>query len=194
MSSTAKGRLQARYSEALPTGPDHAVGLVSTAGRSLFIDLVSPAAAGDRAFLSLFMPQAPASCLGGLYCSATLISPNPEPSCSRLLAVRVPPGESATIETGNRYMEPGESVALDLTRHGIVRDDLGRLDAVLPPFLEGGRAGGIDQVEAASYADLADYFDRNWIDAHAATGNRFQHPSTTPAHATALRAASRKAV
>ncbi|MGE3294776.1 MAG: hypothetical protein AB7O95_25700, partial [Geminicoccaceae bacterium] len=101
VSPASRGRLQARYSELLPTGPDHAVGPVSADGRSLFIDLVSPAVVGDRAFLSLFKPQPPASCLAGLFCSATLFSPSADPSCSRLLAVRSAPAVAAAREAGS---------------------------------------------------------------------------------------------
>lgn len=163
VSPASRGRLQARYSELLPTGPDHAVGPVSADGRSLFIDLASPTVVGDRAFLSLFKPQPPASCLAGLYCSATLISPNSEPSCSRLLAVRTSHLDAAELENGNRYMEPGESIAADLARHGVGNGIDHQLDAALAGFLSAPRVAAVEQVEATSFAALAGHFDRAWI-------------------------------
>ena len=163
VSAGIKGELQARYSELLPTGPDHAAGPVTGDGRSLFIDLVSPLVVGDRAFLSLFKPQSPASCLAGLYSSATLIGPNAEPSCARLLAVRAPGEQAAALESTNRYLEPGESIANDLARHGVLARPDGALDARLAAFLRGRHEPGIEQVDAASYAELVDLFDRNWL-------------------------------
>lgn len=159
----AKGELQARYSELLPTGPDHASGPVTCHGRSLFIDLASPLVAGDRAFLSLFKPQPPASCLAGLYCSATLISPNAEPSCSRLLAVRVPDEHASAVEGANRYLEPGESIAGDLAQYSVLPRPDAPLDGTLAGFLHGRDEPGVEQVDAASYALLVDLFDRSWL-------------------------------
>ena len=163
VSGGAKGELEARYSELLPTGPDHATGPVTGDGRSLFIDLASPLVAGDRAFMSLFKPQPPASCLAGLYSSATLISPNAEPSCSRLLAVRAPCEQAAAVEGANRYLEPGESIAGDLARHGVLRHPDAALDRTLAGFLRGRPEPGVEQVDAASYSELVDLFDRSWL-------------------------------
>lgn len=165
--------LLARYRERLPTGTVEAAGAAVAAGRSLFVDLVSPVAESERAFLSLFMPQPPASCLAGLYCGATLIGPCPEPSCSRVLAVRVQPDRAAAAESTNRYLEEAESVADDLAAHGLAVANRAHLDGRITGFLRGGRGGGLDQVEVATFGELGEIFDRAWIGS--------QRPGRTPA-------------
>ncbi|MFZ1429187.1 MAG: hypothetical protein WAS21_20720 [Geminicoccaceae bacterium] len=155
------GELVVSYEETLPTGPVRAVGAASIAGRSLFIDVASPAAKGERGFLSLFMPQPPASCLAGIYCGTTLISPHAEPACSRLLAVRIPDG--GDLQRHNRYLAVGESLADDLIEQGMRIDDPAALDGVLDGYFQGQPGGGVDQITATSYYQLVAAFDRIWI-------------------------------
>lgn len=153
--------LVACYEETLPTGPVRIVGAAAIAGRSLFIDVASPSANGERAFLSLFMPQPPASCLAGIYCGATLISPHAEPACSRVLAVRIP--GSGDLQRQNRYLAVGESLADDLMGQGLRIDDPAVLERVLDGYFQGQNGGGVDQIAATSYYQLVAEFDRIWI-------------------------------
>ena len=158
-----RGRdLAACYQESLPTGPVRIVGTASAAGRSLFIDVVSPSATHERAFASLFLPQPPASCLAGIYCSTTLLGPHAQPAASRILAVRVPTG-SKSVGDRNRYLDPGKSIAGDLAACGMRIADLGALDSMLHRFLHGGNGGGVDQIATADHDELVAMFDRVWI-------------------------------
>lgn len=154
--------LTARYQESLPTGPVRTVGTAAAAGGSLFIDVVSPSTRNERVFVSLFMPQPPASCLAGIYCSTTLISPHAQPAASRILAIRVPIGRAA-VDDRNRYLEAGESIAGDLAACGMQIADLNALERMLNRFLRGSPGGGVDQIATADHDELVAMFDRVWI-------------------------------
>lgn len=169
------GELVGHYAEALPTGPVRLSGPVAQNGRTLFIDLAAVTDEGYhlRAFFSLFAPTPPASLLVGLHCGATLIGTVPEPSCSRLLLVRVPTTAAAAVERSNRYLEPAESLACDLAALGLaVPDPAAELDDRLDTMLRGGSGGGLDQIEAAAYTALASVVDRIWLDTLAAGAAR----------------------
>lgn len=159
----ARGReLVACYEEALPIGPIRAVGGVSAAGRALYIDVVTATGRNERAFVSLFMPQPPASCLAGIYCGTTMIGPHAQPAASRILAIRVPAG-SGVADGRDCYLEEGQSIARDLIGRGMRIDGPDELDRVLHRFLRESRGGGIDQIDAADHDGLVAVFDRIWI-------------------------------
>ena len=77
------------YSETLAVGRCEMRGPVQLRGRSMFLDL-RDAASELPLFLALYLPAPPASVLTGLVTGATLVGPDPEPSVSRIAAVRVP--------------------------------------------------------------------------------------------------------
>ena len=151
------------YQESLPTGRVGVAGSAAASGRSLFLDMASASARNERAFISLFMPQPPGSCLAGIYCSCTLMSPHGEPASSRFLAVRIPSRGLSATEAGDRYMAIGESIADDLVDCGLAVADRGELDNEVDRFLRGATASGCDRIIASVYDLLAQRFDRHWL-------------------------------
>ena len=144
----------AAYSETLAVGRCEMRGPVQLRGRSLFLDL-RDAASGLPLFLALYLPAPPASVLTGLVTGATLVGPDPEPSVSRIAAVRVP-AKPALLEDTNRYLDAdGDAVARDLGDLGLSPDAAGRrrrdrpgvpgrraAAGVRPGAARGGRAAG----------------------------------------------------
>lgn len=154
----ARGRLAAAYTEALPTGPFSVQGPVVALGRSLYLHLREPGSEVPL-FMTLFQPAPPASVLAGFLCGATFVGQDQRPSATRVLAARLP--ETAEPARGtNRYLEPGESVAADLQAAGLALGAPAEVDARIASFLDGSPAGGLDQIDAATYGGLVDLFDR----------------------------------
>jgi hypothetical protein len=85
-------------------------------------------------FFSLFLPRPPAGVMTGILAGATFISPEPEPSASRIVMVRMT--GSALLDDSNRYMEPAPGVVSeDLAALGLVLPAAGRADSLIQHFL-----------------------------------------------------------
>lgn len=156
-------RLAAAYSETIAGGTVRLQGPVLLAGRTIHLD-VREDGSGAPLFLSLFLPAPPASVLTGLMSGATIVGPEPEPSVSRIAAIRVAEAATPRLEASNRYIEStATSIADDLRALGV--DFPGLEDAVgaLQRFLEGTRFAGFDQTPAAAQARLVESFDRAYL-------------------------------
>jgi hypothetical protein len=63
--------------------------------------------AGDAQFqFFLFPPTTPVRALGGLMCGATLIGPDPSPSVTRIIMIRLP-ATSEQLHSANAYLPRG---------------------------------------------------------------------------------------
>ena len=158
-------RLVGTYTEALPTGRLQAEGAVTVAERALCLDLRGPKGGGVQLLLCLFPPTPPASVLGGFMTGTTLIGPDPQPSVTRIIMVRLPAADPRPDPPGAAYLPPGASPAADLVAAGlppVAAPDA--VDGALAAFLSGGDGGGVDQIPGAAYRALVELFDRPWLE------------------------------
>jgi hypothetical protein len=161
-------RLVARYAERLPTGRLELEGAVETAGRVLYVDLRE--AGGDaHMFLSLFAPTPPASVIVGFLCGATFLDPDAQPSMTRIVMVRLP-APSPGLRSAVAYLAAEASVAGDLAGLGLPIADPAAVDRGVAAFLAGGRGGGLDQIDLASYRALVDLLNPIWLAGAMAAG------------------------
>jgi hypothetical protein len=153
----SRARLMASYTETLPTGQVRVDGPALAAGRSLHIHLREPGSEVPL-FMSLYRPAPPASVLAGFLVGATFVGPDPRPSVSRIVLVRMP-APAVVVQQGERYLEPGEALAADLVAAGLAVSTPVEVDARLSTFLQGPGGSGFDQVLAEQYAEIATMFD-----------------------------------
>ncbi len=154
----------ATYSETLPVGRCRLRGPVQLEGRSVFLDLREPASRLPL-FFTLYMPAPPASVLAGLMAGATLVGPDPEPSVSRIVLVKVPAGP-ALLEDTNRYLDAdGDALELDLAGLGLGLGPAGAgIGAAVVGFLSAGRRqAGLDQVLREEASPLIAALDRLYV-------------------------------
>ena len=155
-----RGRPLARYTEYLPTKRIRFDGVITRTERALYLDL--RALGGAHVLLCLFAATTPWSVLAGFMCGATVIGPESQPSVTRILLVRLP-GADAAVPEGDPYLPPDALVVADLARLGMPLPDGSRAEAAIRAFLDGGPAGGLDQIAADTYKALVDLFDRHWL-------------------------------
>lgn len=117
---TARDGLAATYTESLVGGAVRLACDRLILGQSLHMLLREPGAELP-VFMSLHLPRPPASVLCGILSGAAFVSPEPTPTASRIVMVRVP-GE-AGLEESNRYLmpEPG-AIARDLRALGLAEE------------------------------------------------------------------------
>jgi hypothetical protein len=152
---------QVSYSEALPMGEFRLDGKLSMGRRALHMSLQEPS--GDTQFMfCLFPPNLPAKVLGGLMCGATVLGPEPAPSVSRVVMIRLP-GSSAHSSSAMAYLAKGESLADDLASLGLPVSKPQAVDEEIFRFLGAGEGGGIDQPGAAAFRTIVELFDREWL-------------------------------
>jgi hypothetical protein len=152
---------QVSYSEALPLGELRASGKLSMGRRALHISLQEPS--GDTHFMfCLFPPNLPAKVLGGLMCGATVLGPEPTPSVSRVVMVRLPE-RSAHCSSAMAYLAKGESLAEDLASLGLPVSKPQAVDEEIIRFLGAGEGGGVDQPSATAFRTIVELFDREWL-------------------------------
>jgi hypothetical protein len=119
--------------------------------------------AGDAQFLfCLFPPTTPVRVLGGLMCGATLIGPDPSPSVTRIIMIRLP-ATSEQLHSANAYLPKGDSFAHDLISLGLPVSSPQIVDERLSEFLCSHSGQGLDQPSAATYRAIVDLFDREWL-------------------------------
>jgi hypothetical protein len=149
----------ATYSEMLPTGRLQLEGSLTLAKRGLCAHLRE--AGGDaQFFFCLFPPSPPGSVLSGYMCGATIIGPEPQPSITRILIIRLLDPTALPREWGG-YLPPSGSIVEDLVRLGLKLDQ--SLDWQLLQFLAGNGSDGASQIPAAESRALLEVFDRHWL-------------------------------
>ena len=153
-------RLVAAYSEQLPTQAIRFDGAVSRTERAIYLDLC--ASGGPHLLFCLFPATTPWSILGGMMCGATVIGPDAQPSVTRIVMIRLPEGVPATLGQ-DPYLAEGATVVGDLERLGMRLPESQRVEAALRGFLDGGPAGGLDQIGTETYKQLVGLFDRQWL-------------------------------
>lgn len=129
--------LTATYSEMLMGKPVRVSGQATVARRTLHMTLTE--AGGEiPLFFTLFLPRPPAGVMSGIMAGATFLAPEPEPSASRIVMVRVPGGGS--LDDSNRYLSPAADLfARDLRALGLDPAASARVDRLMNDFLLGGR-------------------------------------------------------
>jgi hypothetical protein len=156
------GRPEATYSELLQGGLTRMSGTSYDSGRSLFLNLLHEE--GELPlFFSMFRPAPPTSAMMGHLTGAALIGPDPPPSATRVIMVRVPASPGAT-ERGNRYMQPDEAVVPDLMSLGLNPPDPAELETAIQDFLRGAPAGWVDQIAVTAQVRIAHLLDPLWLD------------------------------
>lgn len=157
--------LFATYSEMLMGKPVRVVGEPVVARRTLHLTL-SEAGGEIPIFFALFLPRPPAGVLSGMMSGVTFLAPEPEPSASRVVMIRVPARES--LDATNRYVDPDPGVvAADLEALGLVPDAPERVDRIVREFLVSNR--DVDQVDSSLQSALAAELDpcHLGVEAHA---------------------------
>jgi hypothetical protein len=154
--------LRATYSEYLLGATVCFVGEVVLAPRTLHALLRGPAEVSPL-LITMRLSGPPGSVLCGIMAGATAVGPEPLPSATRIVAVRVPRDPSAS----NRYfaLEPG-AIASDLLANGLRLAAPERADAQLRAALERtpGLPGGMDQTGAEQQAALAMELDGTYLE------------------------------
>ncbi|MCE3250524.1 MAG: hypothetical protein K0R41_4349, partial [Geminicoccaceae bacterium] len=162
-------RLLGTYTEALPTGQVQAEGAVTLAERALFLDL-RELRGGIHVALWLFPPTPPASVLAGFMTGTTFIGPEPRPSVTRIVMIRLPATDPRSARPASAYLPPGASLAADLAALGVPVAAREAVDEALAAFLSGGAGGGLDQIPWAAYRALVELFDQWWLEGTEAAG------------------------
>lgn len=151
----------AGYTERLLGRPIAFAGELHEAGRTLHLVLHGPAGVSPL-FISLLAPGPPASVLCGIMSGATAVGPEPLPSATRIVIVRVP-GDAAP---SNRYFPPDHGAfAEDLAALGLARLDARVVEASMRAALAGADAvPGLDQVPLERRTALAMALDPAWLE------------------------------
>jgi hypothetical protein len=152
----------ATYREILLTGQLLISGPVTPAKRGLYAHLKEPG--GEAHFFFCLFPQSqPGSVLGGYLCGGAIIGPEPQPSLSRILMIRLPdPSPSAELWGG--YLTSDRSIAADLAALGLVIEQPEAVDRQLAQFLIGDSSnGGAIQIPPSEFHAILDVFDRQWL-------------------------------
>ncbi|WP_237216496.1 hypothetical protein [Falsiroseomonas oryziterrae] len=135
-------------------------GEVLIGGRTLHIDLREPGTS-QPLLISLGLSGPPASALCGVMSGSIVLGPDPQPSATRFVMVRVPGAPDAS----NRYFEPTqEAVARDLAALGLKLPDAEHADALVRRFLFPEDAAALMQVSAAEHARLTLAFDQGYLE------------------------------
>ncbi|MDX8433582.1 MULTISPECIES: hypothetical protein [Mesorhizobium] len=152
--------LSAAYRESLPTGQLLLGGPVTPAKRGLYAHLKE--SGGDAQFFLCLFPQSqPGSVLGGYMCGSSIIGPEPQPSITRILIIRLRDPSPAAAAWGG-YLLPDQSIAEDLAALGMSIDQPGLVDRQLAQFLIGD-SDVANQVPPAEFRAILDIFDRHWL-------------------------------
>lgn len=110
--------------------------------------------------ISLGLSGPPASALCGVLSGSVVVGPDPQPSATRFVMVRVP----AAPDSSNRYLEPMEgAVARDLELLGLKVPDAAHADVLVRRFLFPDGAATLLQVAATENARLTLAFDQGYL-------------------------------
>ncbi|MGO4123942.1 hypothetical protein AB4Z01_06060 [Inquilinus sp. YAF38] len=158
---SSPNRLPVSYTEVLPTGTLALKGAMFLSKHGLHIQVGDLTGDAQAITFCLFPAAPPASVLGGLMLGTTLISPDAQPSVTRVVLVRLP-AASPQLRSVDAYLPRQGSVAEDLAQFGLHVGDATAVDLRLAEFLSGS-SDGFDQVPVSAYRALADLFDRDWL-------------------------------
>lgn len=152
-------RFAARYRESLPSGQVELTGAANLVGRVLHIEL-HEAGSGAPFYISVLLSGRPASVLSGVASGATLAGPDPLPSATRIVLIRVSDSRSREIDRSNEYLalEPA-ALEANFAAAGIQPAEPGAAVAEFRSFLAGGDRPGFHQVTQTEHARLAGFFD-----------------------------------
>jgi hypothetical protein len=146
------------YRLSLPTGPVELRGQLGMVGHVLHVEL-RDARGGAPVHITAFLPGRPASVMCGIMSGATVMSPDPEPSATRIALLRVPPAPAAEPGRSNCFLPASAgALAADLAAWGIAPAELEAAAAGLLAFLNGRDRPGMNQVRSADQARLAGLF------------------------------------
>ncbi|TIO10672.1 hypothetical protein [Mesorhizobium sp.] len=152
--------LTAAYREVLPTGQLLVGGPVTPAKRGLYA-LLKETGGDAHFFLCLFPHSRPGSVLGGYMCGGAIIGPEPQPSLTRILIIRL---RDPAPQAWGGYLPPDGSIAKDLASIGLTLEQPEAVDRQLAQFLAGdSKDGGASQIPPAEFRAILDVFDRHWL-------------------------------
>ncbi|MER9670285.1 hypothetical protein [Mesorhizobium sp. M0203] len=123
------------------------------------------ASEGDRRRRPLLLLPVPAvaagNVLGGYMCGGAIIGPEPKPSLTRILIVRL---HDPAPEAWGGYLSSDRSIAEDLAALGLIIERPEAVDRQLAQFLIGDRRdGGPSQIPPAEFHAILETFDRQWL-------------------------------
>ncbi len=157
-------RFAACYRERLPSGPVELTGVANLVGRILHLEL-HEAGSGAPYFISVLLSGRPASLLSGVASGATLAGPDPLPSTTRIVLIRVS-DQGRDLAVSNGYLaHDSAAIGTDFEVAGIQPQQPATAAAELSAFLRGSEPSGLIQVSQAAHAHLAGFFDA--VAAHA---------------------------
>lgn len=157
--SSGTSKLQASYTEHLPTGTLLLNGPMVRGDRVVSVHL-GTSHTSAQLFIWLFAPAPPTAVLGGLVSGTTLMSAEIQLSYCRFLVIRLP-GDAAA-EASPAYLAKGASIAADLARSGLQLDAPEAVDRAIEAFLSGG-TGSLDQITATAYRKVVDLLAPRWL-------------------------------
>ncbi|MCS6779412.1 MAG: hypothetical protein NZ555_06910 [Geminicoccaceae bacterium] len=165
-----RGDRDACYTERLLGRDVLFTGPAQQAGRTLHALLQGPAGVSPL-FLSVLTPGPPGSVLCGILSGATAVGPEPLPSATRIVLVRVP----AAATPSNRYFAPeAGAFAADLAALGLAGIDEATVErAIRAALAGGGSVAGHDQVTLESMTALATALDVAWFGPWGEESRRF---------------------
>lgn len=167
--------LVATYSELFTGQPVRWSGPAEIARGALTLDLREPGS-NLPLFICVFQPRPPAGAFIGIMSGASFIGPEPRPSSTRVVFVRVAKTGVVGIERSNRYFEAtAEAIAGDLQALGLPAAGTGDAAAWLAAFLTASPPGLLDQVPAAEQVQLAGIFDALYLEALAHEDDGVHH-------------------
>ncbi|TIW37615.1 MAG: hypothetical protein E5V72_30045, partial [Mesorhizobium sp.] len=112
-------------------------------------------------FFCLFPHSRPGSVLGGYLCGTTIIGPEPQPSLTRILMIRL---RNPAPQGWGGYLPLDGSIADDLASLGVAIEQPEMVDRQLAQFLAGdSKGGGASQIPPAEFRGILDVFDRHWL-------------------------------
>jgi hypothetical protein len=159
--ASTPNRLQVTYTEVLPTGLLSLKGSINIGKRAAQGGVGEDSSGVPTLTFCLFPAFPPASVLGGLMFGSTLVGPDPQPSATRIVMLRLPAVPPKLRSTAG-YLPAQASIADDLVEMGLRVQDPAAVDQHLFAFLTIG-VGGLDQAPVSTYRALTDLFDRSWL-------------------------------
>jgi hypothetical protein len=111
--------------------------------------------------------------LSGLMIGPSFHDASPQPTTTRVLAIRVPTFDLAALGGPDCVFDPGDhSISAELARMGLQIVAPAELDRLFAAFFEGGERGGFDQVSVDQSGRLNFALDRQLAGAAARRDDR----------------------
>lgn len=159
--SSSPTRVQVTYTEVVPAGLLHLKGSITIGKRATHGCVGEDPSGIPTLTFCLFPASPPTSVLGGLMIGSTLLGPDPQPTATRIVMVRLP-ATAPKLPPDIAFMPAEASIAEDLAKRGLRIHDPAAVDQHLAAFLRMS-VGGLDQASVPAYRALADLFDRIWL-------------------------------